>query len=127
MGEAIRSAIADAESLPGVWVVRVEPEEHVSQAEMAVRLGRSRQSISQLVSGRRGPGGFPLPARQSGHVALWRWSEVCEWAEAAGLMAAGRAARVSAVIRAVNALLEARHAVGALDEDERASLADLVA
>ena len=33
--EAIRSAIADAESIPGLWVVRVEPEEHVSQAELA--------------------------------------------------------------------------------------------
>jgi len=127
LGEAIRSAMADAESIPGVWVVRVEPEEHVSQAEMAVRLGRSRQSVSQLVSGTRGPGGFPPPALQSGHVALWRWTEVSEWAETAGLIVAGREARASAIIRAVNALLEARHAVGALDEEERASLAELVA
>jgi transcriptional regulator with XRE-family HTH domain len=126
LGEAIRSAIADAESIPGVRAVRVEPEEHVSQSEMAARLGRSRQSVSQLVSGTRGPGGFPPPALQSGHVALWRWTEVSEWAEAAGLIAAGREARAWAIIRAVNAVLEARHAVGALDEEERASLADLV-
>ncbi|MHB1195162.1 MAG: hypothetical protein ACYC6F_19235 [Longimicrobiales bacterium] len=46
---------------------------------------------------------------------------------AAGLIAPGREARASAVIRAVSAVLEARHAVGALDEEERASLADLVA
>ena len=108
-------------------VERVEPEEHVSQSEMAARLGRSRQSVSQLVSGARGPGGFPPPAFQSGHVALWRWSEVSEWAKTAGMIAAGCEARSWAVIRAANVLLEARHAVGALDEEERASLADLVA
>jgi hypothetical protein len=39
LGEAIRSAIADAESIPGVRVLRVEPEENVSQSEIAVRLG----------------------------------------------------------------------------------------
>ncbi|MHB1195163.1 MAG: hypothetical protein ACYC6F_19240 [Longimicrobiales bacterium] len=55
LGDAIRSAIADVESIPGVKVVRVEPEEHVSQSEMAARLGRSRQSVSQWISGARGP------------------------------------------------------------------------
>src|SRR3990170_3291009 len=32
LGAAIGSAIADVESIPGVRVVRVEPEEHVSQS-----------------------------------------------------------------------------------------------
>jgi len=127
LGEAIRSALADLESIPGVSVVRVEPEENVSQSEIARRLGRSRQSVSQLVSGARGPGGFPRPAHESGHVALWRWSDVARWAGSAGLMPPGGEERSSAVIRAVNAVLEARRAVAALNEEERLALADMVA
>jgi len=127
LGEAVRSAIADVEAIPEVNVLRVEPEEHVSQAEIAARLGRSRQSVSQWISGARGRGGFPSPAFRSGHVALWRWTEVARWARANGLVGDGPEARDGAVLHAVNALLEARHAVGALSEEERASLAGLVA
>jgi hypothetical protein len=125
LGEAIRTAIEDVESLPGVRVVRVEPEDHVSQAVIASRLGRSRQSVSQLVSGARGPGSFPAPAFQSGHVALWRWSEVVTWARAVGVPVRYDEVRSGAVVRVANALLEARNAVAGLDEEERASLAGL--
>jgi transcriptional regulator with XRE-family HTH domain len=129
LGEAIGSAIADIESIPGTRVVRVEPDEHVSQAEIAVRLGRSRQSISQWVSGSRGPGGFPAPAFESGHVALWRWSEVKAWLRAAGLGTnedQEHEDQASAVIRAANALLEARRAMAALDGKERERLSTFV-
>lgn len=126
LGEAIRSTIADLESLTGVTVVRVEPDEYVSQSAIALRLGRSRQSVSQWVSGARGPGAFPAPAHESGHVALWRWGEVARWAREAGLMPAGAEERRLAVIRAVNAVLEARRAVAALNEEERRSLAEVV-
>ena len=125
LGAAIRSAIADVESLPGVGVVRVEPDEHVSQTGIASRLGRSRQSVSQLVSGTRGPGGFPPPAFESGHVALWRWSDVSRWAREAGVISVGVEDRSRAVVRAVNAVLEAKRAVAALNEDERLTLAGL--
>jgi transcriptional regulator with XRE-family HTH domain len=129
LGEAIGSAIADVESIPGTRVVRVEPDEHVSQAEIAVRLGRSRQSISQWVAGSRGPGGFPAPAFESGHVALWRWSEVKAWLRAAGLDTnedQEHENQASAVIRAANALLEARRAMAALDAKERERLSTFV-
>jgi transcriptional regulator with XRE-family HTH domain len=129
LGEAIGSAIADVESIPGTRVVRVEPDEHVSQAEIAVRLGRSRQSVSQWVAGSRGPGGFPAPAFESGHVALWRWSEVKAWLRAAGLNTnevKEREDQTSAVIRAANALLEARRAMAALDAKERERLSTFV-
>lgn len=36
LGEAIRTAIEDVESLPGVRVVRVEPEDHVAQGVVAL-------------------------------------------------------------------------------------------
>lgn len=127
LADAIRSAVADVEAVPGVTVLRVEPDEHVSQVEIASRLGRSRQSVSQLVSGSRGPGGFPPPAIRSGHVMLWRWTDVSEWARGAGIADAEADERRAAVVRAANALLEARRAVAALDEDERASLENLVA
>jgi DNA-binding transcriptional regulator YiaG len=129
LGEAIGSAIADVESIPGTRVVRVEPDEHVSQAEIAVRLGRSRQSISQWVWGSRGPGGFPATAFESGHVALWRWSEVKTWLGASGLGTKEdqeREDQASAVIRAANALLEARRAMAALDAKERERLSTSV-
>lgn len=126
LGEAIRSAIVDVESIPGVRVERVEPNDYVSQVEIATRLGRSRQSVSQLVSGARGPGGFPPPAFESGRVALWRWSAVSAWLTAAGFAPAGDE-HASMVIGAANALLEARRAMGALDGPDRASLFDLVA
>jgi hypothetical protein len=51
---------------------------------------------------------------------------VSAWARANGLSADGKSERHGAVIRAVNAVLEVRYAVGALSEVERASLADLV-
>lgn len=126
LAEAIRSAIADVESLTGARVIRVEPDEHVSQTEIAARLRRTRQSVSQLVSGQRGPGGFPPPAFGSGRVALWRWPEVSEWLRAAGLLTNGIENHAATVIRAANALLEARRAVAGLEEEERTSLLGLV-
>jgi hypothetical protein len=127
LGEAIRTAVDDVESIPGASVMGIEPDEYVSQAEIAVRLGRSRQSVSQWIAGVRGPGGFPPPAFQSGKVALWRWSTVSSWLRAVGLLAPGEADRSSVVIAAANALLHARRMVAALDEQERASLSGLLA
>ena len=125
LAQAIRTAVEDVESVPGVRVVRIEPEDHVSQSVIAARMGRSRQSVSQLVSGARGPGGFPQPAFQSGHVALWRWSDVERWARAAGVAVACDSAASSVVIRLANALLEARDAVAGLDEAGRGALGEL--
>ena len=127
LGEAIRHSICDVEGMAGVTVVRVEPDDHVSQAQVALRTGRSRQSVSQWVAGTRGPGGFPQPAFESGSVALWRWSEVVRWMRDAGYDAPGPDEHASAVIGAANALLEARRAVAQLDESEKASLRALVA
>lgn len=125
--EAIRTAIQDAESIPGVTVLRVEPDAHVSQTEIASRLGRSRQSVSQLVSGARGPGGFPEPAVRSGHVMLWRWTDVAEWARRAGLGVHGPDRPHAAVVQAANALLEARRAMAAVDAAARERLAGILA
>ncbi len=57
-------------------------DELVSMADIAERTGRSRQSISLLVSGRRGPGGFPHPVAGNVRSPLWHWDEVAAWFQA---------------------------------------------
>src|SRR5215467_1606407 len=52
--DALVSAIRQAESVPGVRVVRVAPDELVNAADIAHRTGRTRSSIAMLISGERG-------------------------------------------------------------------------
>src|SRR5690625_502286 len=75
---AIISAIQQVEQTGlNLWVKRVEPSDLVTSAEIARRLGRSRQSVQQLISGARGGGGFPLPiAGVTAKTILWSWQEV---------------------------------------------------
>lgn len=86
LADAVLGAIRDIESAGVGWrVVRVEPDELVSASAIARRLGRTRQSVAQLVGGRRGPGGFPPPAVWvDGAARLWRWSDVAQWFSAVG-------------------------------------------
>src|SRR5690554_6217800 len=58
---AIISAIQQVEQTGlNLWVKRVEPSDLVTSAEIARRLGRSRQSVQQLISGNRGEGDVTL-------------------------------------------------------------------
>ena len=78
--EALKSAIRDVRSA-GLAVRRVEPDDLVTQAEVAERLGRSSESIRLLATGQRGDGSFPAPVvRATSRGSLWRWSEVAAWA-----------------------------------------------
>jgi hypothetical protein len=85
LADAVVGAIRDVEGAGSGWrVVRVEPDELVSASAIARRLGRTRQSVAQLVAGQRGPGGFPPPAVWvDGAARLWRWSDVAEWCSVA--------------------------------------------
>jgi len=85
LADAVLDAIKDMDEAGAGWrVVRVEPDELVSASAIARRLGRTRQSVAQLVAGRRGPGGFPPPAVWvDGAARLWRWSDVAEWCSVA--------------------------------------------
>lgn len=56
-------------------------DEFVSMADIAERTGRTRQSISMLVAGRRGPGGFPRPVAGNVRSPLWHWADVVAWFE----------------------------------------------
>ena len=79
---AVATAIRQVESVPGLQARRVEPDDLVTMAEIAERLGRSRESVRLLIRGARGPGGFPPPVSHlKAKSRLWRWSEVVVWAE----------------------------------------------
>jgi hypothetical protein len=72
--EAVRSA------LPGVRLLRVQPEDIVSLSAIAARTGRTDESVRLLVQGRRGPGGFPPAAgRINDKTQVWRWADVARW------------------------------------------------
>lgn len=64
----------------GATVLCVDDCNLVSQADIARRIGRSRQLVGQYVSGTRGPGNFPSPVCDltDGHP-LWQWCEVSFW------------------------------------------------
>jgi hypothetical protein len=79
--EALFTAIAQVEGAGiDAHVVRVEPDELVTAAEIARRTGRSRESIRQLILGERGPGGFPAPVSAlTARSPIWKWTEVVHW------------------------------------------------
>jgi hypothetical protein len=119
LAEALVSAIAAVEqAVPGVRVVRVAPDDYVTLAEIAVRTGRTRESVRLLASGDRGPGDFPPPAaRAEQRVKLWRWAEVARWfAIRLGVSMSGSP---DPTLSAVNGLLQARAAMAQLDTNAR--------
>ena len=72
--EAIEEAGIDAR------VIRVEPDDLVTAAEIANRTGRTRESIRLLAVGKRGKSRFPAPVRgTSTRTRLWRWENVLNW------------------------------------------------
>ena len=79
--DAILSAISDVRSAGiGANVLRVDYCNLVTQADIARKIGRSRQLVHQYMTGARGPGGFPGPAVElcdGGWV--WLWCEVAFW------------------------------------------------
>jgi predicted DNA-binding transcriptional regulator AlpA len=122
LGEALSSAIYAVESVPGLRVRRVEPDDLVTMAEIAQRLGRTRESVRLLVAGERGPGNFPAPVSHLRHRnRLWRWSDIAAWA---GESEADDLAQAR-LIAAINAALELRTAAPDLAETDRAILATL--
>lgn len=60
-------------------VVAVGPSPLVNAADVALRIGRTRQSITQLASGARGPGGWPTPVNPGAGASLWEWGDVARW------------------------------------------------
>ena len=73
---AVISAIDQVESVDALEVLDVDPDELVWGSEIAQRVGRTRQSVDQLVEGQRGPGGFPSPTAHATRNPRWPWSDV---------------------------------------------------
>jgi predicted DNA-binding transcriptional regulator AlpA len=117
---AVMSAIAEVESAD-FEVLRVEPDELVSAADVAERTGRSRQSISSLISGARGPGGWPRPVAGNVRSPLWRWSDIAAWFEEFdGSQVVDHEA--AAFLAAVNEVLAARRALRPVSTRTRKAL-----
>jgi predicted DNA-binding transcriptional regulator AlpA len=77
---AVLSAIEAVESVAGLRVLHVEPDNLVTMADIAHRLGKSREYIRLLATGRKGRN-FPKPiSHLGGRSKLWRWSDVASWA-----------------------------------------------
>jgi len=106
---AVISAIDQVESVDSLEVLHVDPDEQVWASEIAQRIGRTRQSVDQLVKGQRGPGNFPSPVAYATRNPLWRWSEVDAWFAAYE----GRepATERLLVLGAINGALQARYSL----------------
>ncbi len=114
--EAIISAIRQIESAGvGLTVARVEPDELVSAAEIADRIGLSRETIRLYAMGRRGPGAFPPPvARLRSRSPLYRWTDVAPWLARHGGAAAVHASaelETATLIGILNAAFDLRRLV----------------
>ncbi len=81
MKDAILSAIENVRRARiGADVLRVDYCNLVTQADIARKIGRTRQLVHQYMIGQRGPGGFPPPVSGiTDEVVLWYWCEVASW------------------------------------------------
>ena len=125
LDDAILSAVDDLETLEGVEVVRIADAGLASLADVAARVGRTRESVRLLVSGRRGPGGFPRPVTDPrSRYRLWRWSEVAQWFNAYRDGIAPVADHECTAM--YNAALECRHGRRRRDSSDQVTLRELV-
>lgn len=118
--EAVVTAISAISSVPGLRVLRLEPDDLVTAADIAQRLGRTRESVRLLISGRRGAGGFPAPVSHTQRRnRIWRWSDVVAWANPDD----AHAIAIARLVAAINAKLELQALEPALPETELKALA----
>lgn len=68
LAAAVRSAVSEVQSIDGLRVLRVEPDDLVTLSEIATRIGRTRESMRLIVAGERGSGDFPIPISQIGRA-----------------------------------------------------------
>jgi len=105
--DAVLSAIQDVKKASiGVDVLRVDECNLVSQADIARRIGRTRQLVHQFITGARGPGSFPAPACEiTDGAPLWYWCEVAYWLWQNNMIKEN-ALRDAREIAAINVILE---------------------
>lgn len=79
--DAVLGAIRDLRKADiGATIIRVNECDLVSASDIARRINRSRQLISQYIQGERGPGDFPPPdCFLADDKPLWAWCAVTHW------------------------------------------------
>lgn len=79
LADAIVSAVRDVESV-GLRAMRVLDQDLLTLADIADRIGRSRESVRRYATGARGGGDFPPPVNPARDgTVFYRWSEVAPW------------------------------------------------
>jgi hypothetical protein len=80
LAEAIASAVRDIEKVSGLRAIGVQCDNMVTAADIASRVGVSREAVRLWATSRRGPGGFPKPALiTTGGEKVWDWQQVTLW------------------------------------------------
>lgn len=125
---ALRSAIRDVlAALPQARIVRIEPDDLVSMATIAKRCGRTRESIRQLSSKARGPGGFPPPvAYVDDRTRLWHWPDVARWLNEHGKARLEVDSEAADLVAAMNAAFDLRDHSGRLRKSDRVLLSKVL-
>lgn len=77
--DAIASAVRDLDKV-GITARRLLDQDLLTLADIADRIGRSREAVRRYATGERGPGGFPPPVNPAREgTVFYRWSEVAPW------------------------------------------------
>lgn len=78
LAEAVLAVIDDLEAAD-LQPVRVCDGDWVTLADIAARIGRSREIVRLWSIGRQGPGGFPPPLNPGCDTKFYSWTEVAHW------------------------------------------------
>jgi hypothetical protein len=80
LAEALVSAVRDVEKVPGLRAVGVACDNMVTLAQIADRLGVSREAVRLWATGQRRQGGFPPPVVMTpAGEKIWDWQSVSGW------------------------------------------------
>lgn len=122
--EALASAIRNVTAaVPGLRVVRIEPDELVTMAAIAKRSGLSREYIRLLSRNARGPGGFPAPvAYADSRTRLWHWPDVAHWLILHRKAKVEVDAQAADLVAAMNAAFDLREHAGHLQSEHDLAL-----
>jgi predicted DNA-binding transcriptional regulator AlpA len=122
LADAIASAVRELETV-GLRPLRIIDQDLLTLADIAERLGISREAVRRYSTGERGPGDFPPPiAPMRGGATFYRWSEVVPWAQN---HLEAQVPEVDAGLVVANLLLQARQHRGQVEN--LSALTDLLA
>jgi len=116
--EAVLSAIRDVRKAGiGADVWQIDECNLVTQAEIARRIGKTPQYVQQLMSGKRGPKGFPPPVcHLSENTLLWQWCAVSFWLSE-NFFISPEISEQAEINYAINCVLEKAHAACEPNQD----------